>query len=500
MEEDYHEDWGEDDPYEMEMKQRAEEIDSNTVRHADITESYENLNDLNLLLGGLDGAITEDLSKYKEQLKVQYPTEWAKAIIDLYGEKNLNANTIRIALEGSHLTQPQIETAARHFEKTHNQLGEKSLEIIKEKFQKILNGIKMNWAVNSSSDATDIIEKLSKNGAIIIGDGLDEFKNIIKEEDILKIDPETVKELPNSGIKSSIPWINDSFATGGWPKSSLILLTATPGSGKSLMALDQGLAALMQGYDVCYTCVGDLGPQDFLIRACSLLFNVRMNDVVNNIEVYMARLNHDYGERLKHLHTLFIDPGTVTMSQLAKYYKKKGLLNSNTVCIIDYDENIAPEKGSAQTDDMMYEKYKKMYQIAVSLTRGDNAFALLFMLGQPKTDSYNNQKLTMISAGTGSSHKVHAADIIIGFTREQCVNHQGFLSILKARRHGRPASVPYMLSFSGHIKVIDINTYESFKSQSTPMSPVEEEQNNNRIVEETKQLMLTNFQKQGVLE
>lgn len=466
-----------------------------------VSSDYENLNDLNLLLGGLEPGITESLEKYKSQLQEEYSSKWAKEIINLYGinPSTIDGNTIRIALENTDLTPSQIEIAARHFEKTHNNLGVRSLDIIKNRFQRTLNALKMNWAINSFSNPEEIVERISKKGKIVIGDGLEELRDVIKEESIFDVNTEEIKGLSASGIKSSLDWINKQFATNGYPVGSLVLVCAAPGVGKSLFSMAESLEALKNGYEVVYTCIGDLGKSDLLIRLISLFYRVRMNHVVENIELYIERFKHDFSDELKRFHPLFIDPGTVTMSQLATYYKKKGWLRKNVVCVVDYDENLLPEKEDAK-DGMMFEKFKRIYQIAISLTRGDDAFGLMFILGQPKTEAYNLPVLSLVHCSMGSTSKVHNVDICIGFSKEPCVNHQGNLSILKCRRHGRPNNTPYTLSFSGHMKPIDIQTYNVLKERNEVVTSNEEDINNQKLLEETKRMMLTDFTTQSELE
>lgn len=486
-----------DEYYEQEFEDRAAEFNLQ-----DINESYLGLNNINLLLGGLNSNVVESLKQYKGPLKEYFNTLWASKIVDLYGEKGVDSNTIRIALEDTELSPQNIEVVAQHYEKTHDQLGEKSLSYIKSRFQQILNAAKMNWFVNNISDPEKIVEGISKKGVIKIGDGLDELRTLIKEENIFNVNTEEIKNLSKSGIKSSLSWINNNFSTGGYPKGSFVLISMPPGVGKSLFVQRESLSFLEQGYDVVYTCIGDLGPQDILIRFIAMYYNVKMNHVVENIELYIKRFEHDFGENLKRFHPLFIEPGTVTMSQLAEFYQKKGYQNGNTICIVDYDENLASEKGTVKSggEEMMFEKFKAIYQKAISLTRGDNAFAALFILGQPKTEAYSCPKISMIQSSMGSSSKSHNMDLIITAGREQCVNHQGYLSIVKCRRHGRVAQTPYTLTFSGRFEPISQATYETLKSDLNPSSRIEEDENNKRIIEETKRMVVNGFKEQGDIE
>lgn len=483
--------------YEEEIEHRADQLDLSV----EISDSYQNLNDLNLLLGGLDSSLSESLSPFKEQLLAHFEAPWAKEIIKLYGSKDvIDSNTIRLALESTSLQPSQIEIAARHFEKTHNALGTKSLNVLKSRFQKILNTMKMNWAVNSFSDPEKIIENLSKKGAIVLGDGLDEFRDIIKEDSIFNVDTDEIKNIASSGIKSSIDWINNNFSCGGFPPSSFILVSAPPSCGKSLFATSQAIQSLKDGYDVVYTCIGDLGPTDFIVRMIGIYYDVSMNRVVENIELYLARFKHDFAEENKRFHPLFIDPNKITISQLKTYYTKKGYLNKNTVCIIDYDENLAPEKGSGGKEDMMYEKFKQIYQVGISLTRGENSFALCFILGQPKTEYFTSPNIPLVGASMGSTSKVHNVDICITLGRDSCQNHQGYLSLCKVRRFGRANSCPYTLTASGRFQPIPLDTYNSLKEQSTYATMNKEEDNHRRIMEETQRLILTNFKEQSDLE
>jgi hypothetical protein len=87
-------------------------------------------------------------------------------------------------------------------------------------------------------------------------------------------------------------------------------------------------------------------------------------------------------------------------------------------------------------------------------------------------------------------------DLIITAGREQCVNHQGYLSIVKCRRHGRVAQTPYTLTYSGRFEPISQMTYDSLKTDTVASSRIEEDENNRRIIEETKKMLLNGFKEQ----
>lgn len=480
------------DDYVQELEDRAAEFNLENIK-----ESYSGLSDLNLLLGGLNKNVVGSLKNYKGPLKEHFTSSWASKIIDLYGTENVDASTIRLVLEDTDLTPPQIEVAAQHFEKTHNKIGSKSLDVIKDRFQRILNAAKMNWFVNNSSDPTKIIENLSKKGAIIVGDGLDEFRDIIKEDNLLDYDISKIKDLKTSGIRSSFDFINQSFICEGWPDGSLNLVVAPPGTGKTAFILNETQSFLKEGYEVVYCAIGDMSPSDFLIRLSASYYNVKLNHVVENSELYIRRYFNDFGENLKKLHTLFIDPGVVSMSQLASYFKKKNYINQNTIAIIDYDMNLKPEESDAKNDSS-FEQFRGIYNIAISLTRGDERFKAMFMLGQPKTESYDQVRPSLISAGAMSAAKIHIVDCVFSFSRDpQASNIMGYASILKCRRHGRVCSTPYILNMSGKVSAIDQLTYNAIRDGNQVVTDKDEDLNNQRILEETKRMIINNFKVQG---
>lgn len=484
-----------DEYYEQEFEDRAAEFNLQ-----DINESYLGLNNINLLLGGLNSNVVESLKQYKGPLKEHFNTVWASKIIDLYGEKGIDANTIRLALEDTDLSPQNVEIVAQHYEKTHDQLGEKSISYIKTRFQQILNAAKMNWFVNNVSDPEKIVEGISKKGVIKIGDGLDEFKGLIDERSLLDYDISQLKDLSTSGIKSSFDFVNKSFVCNGWPDGSLVLLTAPPGTGKTAFMLNEVLCFLQSGYHVVYCAIGDMGPSDFLIRMSAGFYNVKLNHVVENSEIYLTRFMHDFKSELKRLHTLFIDPGVVKTSQLKDYFQRKKYINTNTICIIDYDMNLKPEDSDSKSDSS-FEQFRTIYNIAIAMTRGDERFKALFMLGQPKTESYDQVKSSLISAGSMGSCKLQICDIVASFTRDpQASNIMGYFSILKCRRHGRVCSTPYILNMSGKVSAIDISTYNVIRDGTEIITDKTENINHQRIVEETKKMMLNGFKEQKQID
>ena len=484
-----------DEYYEQEFEDRAAEFNLQ-----DINESYLGLNNINLLLGGLNSNVVESLKQYKGPLKEYFNTLWASKIVDLYGEKGVDSNTIRIALEDTELSPQNIEVVAQHYEKTHDQLGEKSLSYIKSRFQQILNAAKMNWFVNNISDPEKIVEGISKKGVIKIGDGLDEFKDIIDEKSLIDFNIDQLKDLSTSGIKSSFDFINKSFVCNGWPDGSLVLITAPPGTGKTAFMLNEVIAFLNQGLDVVYCAIGDMGPSDFLIRMSASFYNVKLNHIVENSELYLTRFINDFNSELKRLHTLFIDPGVVTISQLREYFRKKKYINPNTICIIDYDMNLKPEDSDSKSDNS-FEQFRNIYNIAISMTRGEERFKGLFMLGQPKTESYDQVKPSLISAGSMGSCKLQIVDCVFSFSRDPLANNvMGYASILKCRRHGRVCSTPYILNMSGKVSAIDQSTYNAIRDGVQVVTDKEEDINHKRIIEETKRMIVNGFKEQGDIE
>jgi len=485
--------------YDLEFDLRAKEFGADDVIVK--SEEYDSLPNINLLLAGLDSSITQDLKKFNSQLKEYFPTDWAGCIIDLYGSEKLDSTTIRLALESSKLPQSQIEIAAQHFEKTYNKLGPKSLELVKKRFMLLLNGAKLNYFLNNcQGNALEAVEGISKRGVIKIGDGLDEFRDIINEGSLLDFDLSKIKDLATSGIKSSFDFVNKSFVCNGWPDGSLVLITAPPGTGKTAFMLNEVGSFLEQGLDVVYCAIGDMGPSDFLIRMSASYYNVKLNHVVENAELYIRRYFHDFGHNLKRLHTLFIDPGVVMMSQLRTYFERKGYINDKTVVIIDYDMNLKAEESDAKKDSA-FEQFRGIYNIAISMTRGDKRVKALFMLGQPKTESYDHLKPSLISAGCMSAAKIQICDIVASFSRDpEAPNVMGYFSILKCRRHGRVCSVPYILNMSGKVSSVDINTYNAIKTGGQVMTDSQEDKNNARIIEETKKMIVNNFRVQEEIE
>lgn len=227
-------------------------------------------------------------------------------------------------------------------------------------------------------------------------------------------------------LKSSIPMINQHMGAGGYQEGSLTCISARPGGGKSLLALQEALAFIKQGKKVWYAAIGDLNEVHMMTRVSALALGIPLTDVLMNYKWYFKSVlnSADFSQCINNLYIDFLQPDKITCAKYISDLKVKGVLDEYDCVFFDYDENFASENDYGDETMNMYEKHGNTYNaIKDFIQEKPNKFA--FILSQPKPIYYNAEEIPL-EALAESSKKAKIVDHVI--TLGNCRTHYNNLT------------------------------------------------------------------------
>ena len=235
------------------------------------------------------------------------------------------------------------------------------------------------------------------------------------------------------GIKSTFDFINNSFQPECcYPNHGLVCMSAPPGSGKSLFAMNEALGFAKQGFKVLYICLGDMSEKDFIIRMAAMHTGLPFWEIKKDLNRAYEELKKSLGDNLE----LVIAPSNViSCDDIIEYVKNHNYLD---VIMIDYDSNV---KTNVMTDSL-YLTYREMYSRLSELTI--DMKKLVFILAQPMKASWSLPIIDITDVGE-SAGKIHACDLGLSRGREpENLNGLGTFFIFK-NRSGNERVIDYSI-------------------------------------------------------
>lgn len=258
-----------------------------------------------------------------------------------------------------------------------------------------------------------------------------------------------IAESGNSVINTNVDFINRVFpSAGGIERGQLGIISAPPGVGKTLAAMNLALCMASQGEKVLYVSCADMNMKDFIVRMGSIAFGISFTESFKNLPMVYERLKSIVKDNLE----ISINAGgTVSGDDIIE----KATAGNYTVVFIDYDGVLE----GVSDGDSMYNTFGDLYN---KLTKLSIAGKLVFVCSQPKVFAYD--KLIGLADIGESSRKQQVADFIwtISNVNQDCPNHLYVMSFPKARR-GRVGSKCYVIRIEGRFIEIPKGVYDQLR-------------------------------------
>ena len=267
-------------------------------------------------------------------------------------------------------------------------------------------------------------------------------------------------------IPTNYQWLNDVFPPhNGIERGQLGIISAPPGVGKSLFAMNLALYFASQGIKVLYVTLGDLVERDWIVRLGAIAYGVPFSEVYKNMKVVF----HNLQTLSRGCLAVSINPsGVITADEIVEY----ALGHDFEVVFVDYDAN---HKGAADgTEGNGQSMYSSIGQIYSAYTKLSMSGKLVFMCSQPKIYAWN--QLIGLSDIGESKRKQETADFIITIsnTAPDCPNHLYTASIPKARR-GKVGTKKYLIRIEGRFIEIPRSLYDQLATQTDEVQYTEQQ-------------------------
>ena len=281
------------------------------------------------------------------------------------------------------------------------------------------------------------------------------------------IDINTMIATQGDGVPSRFSWINDAFKPECmYPSQSIVVFTASPGSGKSIWAMNEAIFMASSGTRVHYLMMGDLTIANATWRACTIFSGLQYMDAKQNLGAIYNTMCQVVGDKLM---MSTVPAGSISIDEYIEFIdeedKKLVAQGKDKIkcCIIDYDAGFAGSGASSTGDSSMYSSYGAIYDKLTELSIVRNK--LVIILAQPKIGVYSNEEIPLEMVGE-SSRKIQVADVVITrgkFTGNQ--NNLGIFTIAK-NRHGDLNRVYSIRLMNGRFKELPRGVYDRLKQET----------------------------------
>lgn len=396
--------------------------------------------------------IRATIGPYLHDFKWRSPL--AKSLVDLFQESvgEPSIGKIRSTLSGQYLDE-EVEKIVGQI-KDFLQVKDSELESIITDFNSFYQQQRLAEILeDSAGSATKIISavrelKVVQNGSIpVVRMGELDVDQVLEEElSGMSIIPSSLQT-----VRNATPW-------KGYLRGQLVMVVASPGSGKTLLLLNEVVEQLREGYSVVYAALGDMMKIDFIIRISSIVTGTDYLTVSMNPKAYFTKEVRDL---VKNLRIITVAAGTVDMGTLHNYLESVVAMDEDfDVFVLDYDANLS------RSVDNMYADGEDIYNKLSAIARPTHGkYRVVFVASQPKIQYWEEEELPKESANE-SSRKQAVVDIMITIGRSQQVKdkHAGIIRIAKARRGNEGVKSPYIVNNGGKFEEIEQHAYRVLKT------------------------------------
>lgn len=301
----------------------------------------------------------------------------------------------------------------------------------------------------------DIIQKYSNDIDKVIKEVKRIPESIIKDVEIVNlgsIDPKEIMENDVGNLEEIIPTnfklIRDATPFQGYLPGQVVMVCASPGTGKSSLMLYEALGAADAGFNVLWLALGDLMKYDFLCRMLTILVQEPLYEVALKPDKYFNDGVRALAERID---LITVPAGRISSKNVLSIVNRED--KRYDMVIIDYDSNLK----NSQMNENMYLNSEEIYNDATEMARPeDQKSRLVFIASQPKIQYWNELIIPLEGAGE-SSRKQHVIDIMITMGNAKINKPAGIMHLPKVRRGSVGGKTGYVMNEFGIIEEISMD-------------------------------------------
>lgn len=215
-------------------------------------------------------------------------------------------------------------------------------------------------------------------------------------------------------IRFFLDSVNNTFNHKALVPGTITMISASPGVGKTLTLINQGVSATQDGFTNLHIFLGDLNAYDATCRYLANYSDRPLKEIVNMTEEEQLNLIKDLAKEenaaINNNWVIPIASGYIGVDQLiAEIIKMQ--MNNNVhfdQIIVDYDSNIKP------STDSMYDSGGEIYDKLRAFAEKNSS--VMLVASQPKITFFNQEVLTL-EAASESSRKQHIIDCMLTIGR-----------------------------------------------------------------------------------
>lgn len=263
-------------------------------------------------------------------------------------------------------------------------------------------------------------------------------------------------------IKTILPTLNNNLMFKGWQPSTINMVVAPPGTGKSMFLINEGVNAAKQDFKVLHIFIGDMVEYDGFIRYLSCISGTPQNTLVmmspEKQHEVVNFCNQQYNNIFERLFIVAYPSMSITVDTLIEdIFKFEKKLNIDfDMIVIDYPDNLIQEGKSLYEDGgSLYSNLERLARISQSV---------LLVASQPK-QTYWQHEVLPLEAAAESSKKQQCVDIVLGMNTAARGCQVGTFHLAKARKGQVGKIWRFKTEFSAcHIEETDETTYNAYKN------------------------------------
>lgn len=302
--------------------------------------------------------------------------------------------------------------------------------IRRSRSSEVLSNFIKDFKADSDFSPEDTVNKLVKSLEVQLS--TTKVFSMNDEEQIKEAREAAVGSIGQSSIiKSYINSLNKSLMFGGWQPSTVNMVVAPPGTGKSMYLINEGVNAAKQGFDVLHIFIGDMVEYDGFIRYLSCISGTPQNNLVmmptSKQHDVVTFCNQQYDNIFDHLFILAYPSLALTVDSLIEDINKfeRSLNKDFGMIIIDYPDNLIQSGVSLYSDGgTLYSSLERMARLTKSV---------VLVASQPQK-AYWSSSIIPLEGAAESSKKQQCVDVMLTMNTEYRGAPFGTMLLAKARK------------------------------------------------------------------